>query len=88
MAFFAMINVVLAPYTNFINGTGKIAVTVVVVIVSLFVYFPLAFFLAKTLDSSAGIMFATCLVNSVGLYLQPKQVRKILSRNATGLWNR
>jgi O-antigen/teichoic acid export membrane protein len=88
MALFAMINVVLAPYTNFINGTGKIAVTVVVVIVSLFVYFPLAFFLARTLNSSAGIMFATCLVNGVGLYLQPKQVKKILSGNAAGLWNR
>ncbi|MCS0589413.1 lipopolysaccharide biosynthesis protein [Massilia norwichensis] len=88
MAAFSMINVVLAPYTNFINGTGKIAVTAVVVIVSLFVYFPLAVFLAKMLQSSAGIMFATCLVNGVGLYLQPKQVKKILARNAVGLWGR
>lgn len=88
MALFAMINVVLAPYTNFINGTGKIAVTVVVVTISLFAYFPLAVILARALNSSAGIMFATCLVNGVGLYIQPKQVKKILSGNAVGLWNK
>lgn len=86
MAAFAALNVVLAPYTSYVNGIGRMKVTTIVVTVSLFVYFPLAIYLAKALDSSAGIMFATCIVNAVGLYFQPRQVGLLLGGRATGIW--
>ena len=88
MALFAIINVVLAPYTSFINGTGKIRLTAVIALISLAVYFPLAIHLARNLESSAGIILATCLVNGIGLYFQPKQVSKILNGDAAGIWGK
>ncbi|MFV8370422.1 lipopolysaccharide biosynthesis protein [Flavobacterium sp. LB2R40] len=87
MAIFSMVNVFLAPYTNFINGIGKMKLSTYLVIITFVVYVPLAVFLAKMFDSVAGIMFATCLLNITGLYFQPKQVHKILNNNANGIWN-
>jgi Na+-driven multidrug efflux pump len=87
MSFFSIINVFLAPYTNFINGIGKMKLSTYLVLVTFIVYVPLAVFLAKLLGSSAGIMFATCLLNVTGLYFQPLQIKKILNNNAQGIWN-
>ena len=88
MALFAIINVVLAPYTSFINGTGKIWLAAIIALISLVVYFPLAIYFARLVGSSAGIMLATCLVNGVGLYFQPKQVSHILNGTANGIWGK
>ena len=87
MAVFAIINVFLAPYTNFINGIGKMKLSTYLVSITFIVYIPLAVFLAKLLGSSAGIMFATCLLNVTGLYFQPLQIKKILNNKANGIWN-
>ncbi len=87
MACFAIINVFLAPYTNFINGIGKMKFSMYLVFLTLLFYIPLAIFLAKWFHNSAGIMFATCLLNITGLYFQPLQVNKILNNKAKGIWN-
>ncbi|WP_316819820.1 hypothetical protein [Pedobacter gandavensis] len=87
MACFAIINVFLAPYTSFINGIGKIRFSMYMVFLTLLFYLPMAFFLAKWMNSSAAIIISSCLLNAVGLYFQPLQVKKILSGNAQGIWN-
>ncbi|MEJ5961271.1 lipopolysaccharide biosynthesis protein [Pedobacter immunditicola] len=87
MACFAIINVFLSPYTSFINGIGKIKFSMYMVFLTLVFYLPLAYLLSKWLDSSAGIIIATCLLNVIGLYVQPLQVKKILNGTAKGIWN-
>jgi O-antigen/teichoic acid export membrane protein len=87
MACFAIINVFLSPYTSFINGIGKIRFTMYMVFLTLLFYLPLAYFLAKWLNGSSGIIIATCILNAVGLYFQPLQVKKILTGTAKGIWN-
>jgi O-antigen/teichoic acid export membrane protein len=88
MALFSIINVFLAPYTAFINGIGKIKFSMYMVFLTLFFYVPLAYLFSRWTSSSAGIMFATCLLNIVGLYFQPLQVNKIINNNAHGIWNK
>lgn len=88
MACFAIINVFLAPYTSFINGIGKMKLSTYIVLFTFVIYIPLAILLSKTLNNSAGIMIATCLLNVTGLYFQPRQVRKLLNGKADGIWNK
>lgn len=88
MGFFAIINVFLAPYTNFINGIGKMKVSTYIVLSTFILYIPLAIFLCKVFDSSSGVIIATCLLNATGLYFQPYQVYKLLNGKANGIWNK
>jgi len=88
MACFAVINVFLAPYTNFINGIGKIRFSMYLVIFTLIFYVPLAFLLSRLVGSSAGIIITTCILNATGLYFQPYQVNKLLNKKAYGIWNK
>lgn len=87
MAAYATINIFLAPYTSFINGIGKMKLSVRLVIITLLFYVPLAILFAKLFGNSAGIMCAICLLNITGLYFQPKQLNKILNGTAKGIWN-
>ncbi|AWG25364.1 lipopolysaccharide biosynthesis protein [Flavobacterium kingsejongi] len=88
MALYAIINVILSPYTSYINGIGKINLTLYIVTFTTIVFFPLAIFLSKYFNSPVGIILATCIVNSIGLYFQPKQVHKLINGKANGIWNK
>lgn len=88
MALYAIISVVLSPYTSFINGSGRIYISVLLSIFSIIVFIPLAYFFSKILNSPAAIMFSICLVNGASLLIQPKQVYKIIDRSANGVWNK
>ncbi|KAA8484655.1 O-antigen/teichoic acid export membrane protein [Arcticibacter tournemirensis] len=87
MACFAMISVCLSPYTSFINGIGKIKLSIYIVFLTLVFFIPIAYFFAKWLNNSAGIILATCALNAVSLYFQPMQVKKIINERAEGIWN-
>jgi O-antigen/teichoic acid export membrane protein len=88
MAFYAIITVVLAPYSQYINGFGKLKLTTIVGIFQVIVFIPLAIILAKTRMGAAGVMLATCLINGLGLILEPLQIYKILNNRANGIWNK
>lgn len=88
VACYAMINIILSPYTTFINGIGKLRISVLMVFFSITVYIPLAIWLGKTVGNSTGIVIALCCVNAIGLYFQIKQVNIILNNKAIGIWNR
>jgi O-antigen/teichoic acid export membrane protein len=88
MACFSIINVFLSPYTNFINGIGKMKFSMYLVIFTLFCYIPLAIFLSRIIGNSSGIIITTCLINATGLYFQPYQVNKLLNKKANGVWNK
>jgi O-antigen/teichoic acid export membrane protein len=88
MALFAIINVVLSPYTQFINGFGKLLITTTIVILQTIFFIPLAILLIKTDIGVAGVMLATCLINGLGLLVEPLQTYKILNKKAYGIWNK
>lgn len=87
MAFYAIINVLLSPYTSYINGIGKLKLSVILVCFSIVGYIPFAIWLGHSMESSVGIIVALSCINSTGLYFQVRQVNKLLSRKATGIWN-
>lgn len=87
MALYALVNVVLSPYTQFINGFGKLKLTIRVVVVQTLVFIPLAVALVKSPLGVSGVILAIALVNGVGLLYVPLQTHRILSGKARGLWD-
>lgn len=88
MACYATINVVLSPYTSYINGIGKLRLSVLLVCFSIVGYIPFAIWLGHSIGSSVGIVVALCCTNITGLYFQVRQVNKLLSKKANGIWNK
>lgn len=88
MTFYAIITVVLTPYSQFINGFGKLKLTTTVGILQVLAFIPLAIVLAKTSMGAAGVMLATCLINGLGLIIEPLQINKILNNKAHGVWGK
>lgn len=88
MACYAIINVFLSPYTNFINGIGKLRLNVLMVSFSIIGYIPFAIWLGNSVGNSTGIIIALCCVNATGLYFQVIQVNKLLNKKAYGIWNK
>ncbi|GAO31666.1 O-antigen flippase Wzx [Geofilum rubicundum JCM 15548] len=86
MAFFAIINVVLSPYTQFINGFGKLKLTIIVVVVQTTLFIPLAVLLVKSSLGVSGVVLAICLINAMGFLYVPLQTYKILNNKAKGIW--
>lgn len=88
MACYATINVLLSPYTSYINGIGKLRLSVLLVCFSIVGYIPFAIWLGNSIGSSVGIVVALCCTNVTGLYFQVRQVNKLLSKKANGIWNK
>lgn len=88
MTLYAMINLFSAPLSQVINGTGKIHLTVTIILIVIIFYVPLAILLAKTKLRESGVMFATCLINGIPQLLYYMQVQKIISNKASGIWNK
>lgn len=87
MACYATINVLLSPYSSYINGIGKLRLSVLIVCFSIVGYIPFAIWLGHSFGSSIGIVVALCCVNVTGVYFQVRQVNKLLSKKASGIWN-
>jgi len=88
MTLFAIINVTLSPFTQFINGCGKLKLSTIVVYFQVILFIPLAILLTRSSMGVAGVMLATCLVNGIGLFFEPVQALKLLNGKANGIWNK
>lgn len=88
MAIYSCINIILSPFSSFINGSGKIKVSVIFSLFSIIIFIPIAYFMSNIIDSPAAVMLSICLVNGIGLFFQPKQTFKIINKTATGIWNK
>lgn len=88
MALYASINIFLSPYSQYINGMGKIYVSSRLVIITIALYIPLAIFLAKSPLQLAGVMLATCIINVIGMPIQIYQTHKLVNKRAHGIWNK
>lgn len=88
MALYAIINVFLAPYSQYINGIGKLYLSTRLVIFILIFYIPLAILLAKSPLRTAGVMLATCIINAIGIPIQIYQANLLIKQKAHGIWNK
>lgn len=88
MALYAVINVFLSPYSQFINGMGKLYLSTRLVILIFIFYIPLAILLARSPLQLAGVMLATCIINGIGIPVQIYQTNKLINQKARGVWNK
>jgi O-antigen/teichoic acid export membrane protein len=88
MAIYAIIIVLLSPFTQFLNGISRLALGIRIVWLKALLFIPLAIILSKTSLGISGIIAATCILNFTGLLLEPIQYKKIINRSAHGIWDK
>lgn len=88
LAFYSIMKVSIAPYSNFINGFGKIKLTLVLTFFGTSLYLILIYAFGKIFTNSTGVVLAIIIPNFIGGIIQPMQTYRILKGTAKGLWNK
>jgi len=89
MALFVILSSWASIFTTFVNGVGKITLQLIFSIIAGLFNIPLSIFFVKNLElGSAGVILATCICLSYGPLLSFIQYQKIISKTATGIWNK
>ena len=88
LAFYTIMQVIIAPYSNFINGFGKIKLTMNLTFFGISLYLVLIYVFGKIFSNSTGVVLAIIIPNFIGGIIQPMQTYRILSRTAKGIWNK
>lgn len=88
LTIYFILNIWVSPYLNFLTGVGKLNVTVIISIVKIIVYIPIAILLINKIGL-IGVIIAIILINTlpnfiVGVY----QYSLLINNRATGIWNR
>ncbi len=86
MAIYSMLNVFLAPYSYFVNGTGKLKLTMVFSIIGIAIYFISIYLFGHRFSDSSGVLVAILIPYILFTFIQPFQVYKILNKTATGIF--
>jgi O-antigen/teichoic acid export membrane protein len=73
-------------FSNFLNGVGKIKLQLYFGTIAAVLNIPLAIFLGKRMGIS-GVLLSNLLVMSSVAWIGPRQYRRIISGNASGIWN-
>ncbi len=87
MAVLTGMNLFLMPFSNFINGFGKLRLSIVIIIAKVILFIPLAVVLTKSSLGVTGTVLASILIQIADLVFQPIQVKKIINEKAIGIWN-
>jgi O-antigen/teichoic acid export membrane protein len=74
-------------FSQFLNGIGKIKLQLYLGISGAVINIPLAIYLGKTLGIS-GVLLANVMLGIVGSWVYPLQYRKIITKKASGIWNK
>ena len=76
-------------FSAFIAGIGKIQLTLIVSIIQCVIYIPLAYFLEKMMNlNTIGVVMAININMFVTLIFCFIQTRKLISKKASGIWNK
>ena len=73
--------------TSIINGLGTVKIQLCMSIIMMFSFIPLASFLGNKYGLY-GILFSMIIINIPNYLVQKKQVEKLLSQTANGIWNK
>lgn len=80
--------VLLEPLIMLINGIGKLKIQLYTALISAFINIPLSIFLSVHLNFGiSGIILASLISTLGGIVIYPIQVRKILNKTCSGIWN-
>ncbi|WP_395050181.1 lipopolysaccharide biosynthesis protein [Flavobacterium sp.] len=89
MAVFFVLTIFYAPYTYFINGTGKVKLQMYSIAATSLLNIPLSIFLASNMGFGvSGVIIATILCLIPHVILCPIQYLKIINNKAYGIWNK
>ena len=78
-----------APFTYFINGTGKVKIQMYSILFTSILNIPLAIFLAKNLGMGvSGVIVSTILCLVPHVIISPIQYSKIIKNKAYGIWSK
>ena len=88
MGFSVIIMLIVSPFVNFINGVGKLKVSLRVIPFVAIFNIPLSILFAKYLGMGiAGVIFATCVCNGASMFVSATQYYKIVYKKSEGIWN-
>ncbi len=84
--------VIIATWSNifafFINGVGKLKISLITATVNSVINIPLSVLFAKYMGLGInGVILGTCISLSIGAVLRPLQSYKIINNKAYGVWN-
>ena len=88
LGIYSMLNVFVAPYSNFINGLGKLKLTLNLTFLGTGIYLLLIFVFGKIFNNSTGIVLAIICTHLIGSVFQPIQTYKVLNNRAKGIWDK
>ncbi len=75
-------------YVSFINGVGKIKISLITALISIVINIPLSILFGKYLEwGSTGVILATCFCLGYTLIIRPLQYNRIINNKANGIWN-
>jgi len=85
MALYNAMAIYLAPYSFFINGTGKLKLTILYSIVGVILYFISIYIFGNYFTDSSGVLIAVLIPYVLSVVIQPYQSKRILAKKATGI---
>ena len=86
--FYAILNVFAAPFNNFLAGIGKLDVNMIINVVKIIIFIPIAISLVKW-KGSVGMVYAIILVNLLPMIVFGWiQYNAIINNRARGIWNK
>lgn len=88
LGIYAIMQVAIAPYSSFINGMGKLKLTVSATFFGITVYLILIYVFGRLFNNSMGVVMAILCTHVIGAIIQPTQTYKLLNRTAKGIWNK
>jgi O-antigen/teichoic acid export membrane protein len=88
MAIYTTMQIWVAPYSNFINGLGKVKLTMSLTFLGIVVYLALIYLFSNLFYNSTGVVMAIICTSLIGTVIQPLQIHKILNGKAKGIWNK
>ncbi|PZW43786.1 Na+-driven multidrug efflux pump [Mesonia algae] len=86
MMFYAIVTVILSPYSQFINGFGKLVLSIRITIFKIALFIPIAILFLKSPLGVAGVMVTTVLFSILSSPFYIIQVNKIINNKAEGTW--
>lgn len=88
MALAQIIMLITSPFVNFINGAGKLKLSLRLAPIVIIINIPLSILFAKYLGMGiAGVIFATCVCNGASMIISGIQYYKIVYKREDSIWN-
>ncbi len=88
LGIYSVMQIAIAPYSSFINGIGKLKLTVSLTFLGIMVYLILIYVFGNLFNNSTGIVMAIICTHLIGAVIQPTQTYKLLNQTAKGIWNK